>query len=177
MTTRKKGITIVYTGNGKGKTTAAMGLALRASAYGFKVTMLQFIKSPNESGEMKLYQKKKIGFVIKSLGLGFVGMLNDNLTRRSHRQAARNALKEVKRQMKRCDVLILDEINNALHGKLITLSSVVEIIKNKPKLLTLVLTGRHAHSKIIKLADLVTEMKEIKHPYQKGVLAQKGIDY
>ena len=171
------GLTIIYTGNGKGKTTAALGLALRASARGKKVVMLQFVKSDRESGEQFLAKHVKLPFPIYSLGLGFVGILNDRRKRKDHVRAARAALRRAKNLMRRCDVLILDEINGAIKGKLIRLADVISLIRTKPPSLTLVLTGRQASPRLVSLADLVTEMKEIKHPFQKGKLAQPGIDY
>ncbi len=171
------GITIVYTGNGKGKTTASLGLALRATAYGKKVIMLQFVKTEKESGEIRIFRLLKPGFIIRPLGLGFVGILNDRRPRQEHRLAARRALRIARSYLKKCDVLILDEINGAIAGNLIPVADVITMIKNKPRKLTLVLTGRQAHPRIIKAADLVTEMKEVKHPFQRGIVAQAGIDY
>lgn len=171
------GLTIIYTGNGKGKTTAALGLALRASARGKKVIMLQFVKSDRESGEQYLAKHVKLPFPVYSLGLGFVGIMNDRRQRREHIRAARAALRRARQWQKKCDVLILDEINGAIEGGLISLTEVVNLVRKKPLSLTLVMTGRYARPSLIKLADLVTEMKEIKHPFQKGIPAQPGIDF
>lgn len=139
--------------------------------------MLQFIKSSCESGEQYLARHLKLPFPIKSLGLGFVGILNDRRSRKEHKIAAQRALSEAKRWLKKCDVLILDEINGAIEGKLVKLEEVIRLVQSRPKALTLVLTGRHAHPRLVKLADLVTEMREVKHPFQKGIPAQPGIDY
>lgn len=177
MTAKIPGLTIIYTGNGKGKTTAALGLALRASARGKKVVVLQFVKSNRESGEQYLAKHLKLPFPVYSLGLGFVGILNDRRKRAEHVRAAQAALHRARNLSRRCDVLILDEINGAIEGGLVQLSEVIALIRRKPVALTLVLTGRHARPGLIKLADLVTEMKEIKHPFQKGLAAQPGIDY
>ncbi|MDD5566602.1 MAG: cob(I)yrinic acid a,c-diamide adenosyltransferase [Patescibacteria group bacterium] len=177
MAKKPGGLTIVYTGQGKGKTTAALGLALRAAAYNKKVAMVQFVKSAKESGEMKIAQRLKPRFIIRALGRGYVGIQKDTQPLSAHQKAARAAFREARHWLKRCDVLILDEINGAVAGKLIPLNKVIDLIKHKPSSLTLVLTGRRAHPRVIKMADLVTEMKEIKHPFRKGILAQPGIDY
>ena len=170
-------LTIVYTGNGKGKTTAALGLALRAAAAGKKVAIIQFVKSPAASGEVRVFKRLKLPVTIEAAGIGFVGIFHDQHTKAEHAAAAKKALARAKACLRSYDVVILDEINGAIHGKLITASSVLALIAAKPRRCTLVLTGRMAPRRLIEKADLVTEMKEIKHPYTKGWPAQPGIDY
>ena len=172
-----KGLIIVYTGNGKGKTTAALGLTLRASGYDKKILIIQFIKSWF-TGEKKALEKfPNVEF--QQMGEGFVKILGDNKPIADHRNSAKNALKVAQEKItsSKYDIVVLDEIFVALHENLILLEDVFTIIKEKPETLDIVLTGRNAPEEIIEIADLVTEMKEIKHPYQKGVLAKPGIDF
>jgi cob(I)alamin adenosyltransferase len=171
------GLVIVYTGNGKGKTTAALGLAWRALSHGQRVVMVQFVKSPRASGEMKLIRDGWPNFKVSAYGLGFVGIMQDRLNRSQHKIAAQKALAAAQRAARRCDVLILDEINGAMHGGLISQRDVLRFIIAKPKKLTLVLTGRQAPVAIIRRADLVTEMIEVKHPFRHGRVAEAGIDF
>ena len=172
-------IVIVYTGNGKGKTTAALGLALRAVAYGYKVCMIQFIKGSWSYGEMKSYSRLKPEFDLVVAGRGFVGIVDDDASIEEHRDAAKQALR-ISREKARSgeyDIVILDEINYALKLGLIELDEVIDLIKHRSSNTNLVLTGNYARKEIIDLADLVTEMKAIKHPYEKGIKAIRGIDY
>lgn len=168
---------IVYTGNGKGKTTAALGLILRASGYNKKILLVQFLKN-SFSGELKSLKRIK-GVKVSQGGKGFVGILGDKLPLAEHKKVALETLKKLSQEVesKKWDLIIADEILGALAGKLIKLDQVLELLKTKPEKLNLVLTGRYAPKKIIDLADLVTEMKEIKHPFKKMILAKKGIDY
>lgn len=170
------GIVQVYTGNGKGKTTAALGLALRAVGHGLKVIMIQFLKGRKYTGE-KIISKNIKNFEIKQFGREeFVDP--DNPTEEDI-ALARTALAFAEKIIMegRHDLVILDEINVAIKFGLISLDAVLNIIKNKPRNVEIVLTGRHAHRKIVECADLVTEMLDIKHPFDKGLLARKGIDY
>ena len=176
MAEKKRGLIIIYTGDGKGKTTAALGTVLRAAAYGWKILIVQFIKGSWKYGEMeslKLLPKVEL----KRMGKGFVGIIDDKLPFADHVQAAEEALDFVKTRLNDYQLIVLDEINGAIKGKLISPEPVIEMLKNKPEKLHIILTGRGANPALIQLADLVTEMKEIKHPFQKGMLAQKGIDY
>lgn len=177
INTQNKGLTIVYTGNGKGKTTAALGLALRASGYHEKTLIIQFIKSWFTGEKQALEKLPYVDFYQK--GKGFVKILGDKKPISAHQKSAEKALKFAQEKISAniYDVVILDEINVALHEKLIPLSKVMQLIKNKPNYLNLVLTGRNAPKEIMDLADLVTEMKEIKHPFQKGLKAKAGIDF
>jgi|TARA_B110000014_G_C20075654_1_gene561444 cob(I)alamin adenosyltransferase len=173
------GLIIVYTGGGKGKTTAALGMALRAVGYDHKVCMIQFIKGSWHYGEMDSSKKLAPEFELVAVGKGFVGILDDTSTKEEHEKYAEEAMKICQEKIlsENYDLVILDEINYAVNLGLINLKSVIELIKSKPKKLDLVLTGNHAKEEILHLADLVTEMKEIKHPFQSGIKAKKGIDF
>ena len=175
----ESGLTIVYTGKGKGKTTAALGIALRAAGYEKKICMIQFIKGSWHYGEMISSKKLEPNFEMIAVGKGFVGIIDDKSPRNEHEKIAREAMKISENKIKsgKYDIVILDEINYAINLGLVELEDVVDLIKSKPKGLDLVLTGNHAKDKILELADLVTEMKEIKHPFQQGKKAKKGIDF
>lgn len=173
------GLVIVFTGDGKGKTSAAIGMAVRASGHKMYVSVVQFIKSPAAAGEARAVERlaPEIDFI--SLGKGFVSGPPGSSTRSEHQQAAGEALNLARQRMHAgsWDLLILDEINNAVNMGLLDLADVMALVKSKPAKLHLVLTGRNAHPDIIAAADLVTEMRAIKHPYDHGVPAQRGIDF
>jgi cob(I)alamin adenosyltransferase len=173
------GLVIVYTGKGKGKTTAALGMVLRALGHGFKVTMIQFIKGSWHYGELTSSSRLEPDFELVTAGKGFVGIIDDNKPIEDHISAAKEALQISKERItsKKYDIVILDEINYAVNLKLISADDVLELIKLKPQKTTLVLTGNYANEKIIEAADLVTEMKEIKHPYKQGKKAKRGVDF
>jgi len=175
----KDGLVIVYTGNGKGKTTAALGLALRAIGHDYKVCMIQFIKGSWHYGEMSSSKKLEPEFELIAVGKGFVGIIDDTSPHSEHEKSAREALRISKEKIlsKKFDIVILDEINYAIDLNLVELNQVLDLIKSKPPNVTLVLTGNHAKDEIIQSADLVTEMKEIKHPFKSGIKAKKGIDF
>ena len=173
------GLVIVYTGNGKGKTTASLGVALRAVGHGLKVCMVQFIKGEWHYGELNSLKKLEPDFELIVGGKGFIGIIDDDHAFEEHVRAAKTALDIVGQKMSLdiFDIIILDEINYAVHLGLLNLGEVMNIVKNRPKHLSLILTGNYACDEIISLADLVTEMKEIKHPYKKGIKAKRGIDF
>ena len=175
----KDGLVIVYTGKGKGKTTAALGMALRAIGYEHKICMIQFIKGSWHYGEMDSTAKLGPNFELIAVGKGFVGIIDDKSSKEDHQKIAQEAIKISKDRInsKKYDLVILDEINYAVKLELIKVDDVLELIKNKPENLNLVLTGNYARPEIIEMADLVTEMKEIKHPFQLGIKAKKGIDF
>ena len=174
----RRGLVIVYTGNGKGKTTAALGMVVRAVGYDWKVLMVQFIKGDWMYGELEGYKKLAPNFELKRMGKGFVRIMGDKRPIEDHIEAAKTALKYAKDNMtKDYDILILDEVNVAIKEELLTVEEVMDLLSNRPPYLHIILTGRNARKEIIELADLVTEMTEIKHPFQKGVLAQPGVDY
>ena len=175
----KDGLTIVYTGKGKGKTTAALGIALRAVGYGKKICMIQFIKGSWHYGEMHSSKRLEPEFEIIAIGRGFVGIIDDTTPKEEHENIAKEAIKISieKIQSGKYDIVILDEINYAINLDLVKVEDVLNLIKSKPPGLDLVLTGNYAKDEIIELADLVTEMKEVKHPFQRGIKAKKGIDF
>ncbi|MBP2638001.1 MAG: cobO [Firmicutes bacterium] len=174
----RQGLIIINTGNGKGKTTAALGLGMRAWGQGLRVLVLQFIKGNWKYGELQAAERMGDDFVIRQLGEGFVRNAQDD-EKADHQQAAQQALKDAKTEIMsgNWDMIILDEINYAVKFGLVSWEEVAALLAIKPPLLHLVLTGRDAHPEIIDRADLVTEMKEIKHPYKKGIKAQKGIEF
>lgn len=174
----ENGLIIVNTGNGKGKTTAALGLGLRAVGHGMKVLMLQFIKGSWHTGELDAVKRLEPRFRIVQLGQGFVKTRQSEQTEETLENARVSwdyAKKEILSGL--YDVIILDEINNMIDYGLLNVDDVVSVLKERPVKLNVVITGRNAHDKIIDLADLVTEMREIKHPFKKGVRAQKGIEF
>lgn len=173
---------IVFTGDGKGKTTAALGQAVRALGRGKKVLIIQFIKN-RESGEYLFFKKiqtralaRKIKIILA--GKGFVKILGDKLPLSEHKKAAQNALKLAKKEILsgKWDLIILDEINVAVSLKLIKEKDVLNILPRE-SILVVILTGRGAPKSFIPKADLVTEMKEIKHPFKKGAQAQIGVEF
>ena len=175
----QKGLVIVYTGGGKGKTSAALGLVLRAVGYNHKVCMIQFVKGSWHYGELDSAKRLAPEFELVTAGKGFVGILDDKSPREEHVKAANDTLAISKEKIMsgKFDVVILDEINYAIQLELLKLDDVINLIKSKPAELDLVLTGNHASEEVIELADLVTEMKEIKHPFKSGIKAKKGIDF
>lgn len=176
----QRGMTLVYTGHGKGKTTAALGLALRAAGRGKKVLILQFIKSPSRTyGEKLMFDK--MGIEMIQTGIGFTW----TKTPEEHREALKEAwiLAKEKLLSSDYDMLVLDEINNALSidkfpiDDVLPLDEVVASILNRPPAMHVVLTGRNARKEITDIADLVTEMQPVKHYYDEGVSAIKGIEF
>ena len=175
----ERGLIVVYTGNGKGKTTAALGIALRSVGHGHKVWMIQFIKGEWYYGELTSSKRLEPEFELIAAGKGFVGILDDDHSIAEHQRAAKNAVVLAKNKITsgEYDVIILDEINYAVKLNLIPKEDVINILKLVPRQTTIVLTGNYALPEIIDMADLVTEMKEIKHPYRSGLKAKEGIDY
>lgn len=174
-----KGLVIVYTGKGKGKTTAALGMALRAVGYDHKVCMIQFIKGSWHYGEMTSSKRLEPEFELTAIGKGFVGIIDDKSPIEDHKKIAQEALKVAQEKInsKVYNIVILDEINYAINLGLVNLKDVIDVISNRPDDVNLVLTGNHAKDEIIEKADLVTEMREIKHPFKSGIKAKKGIDF
>jgi cob(I)alamin adenosyltransferase len=173
------GLVVVYTGNGKGKTTAALGIVLRSVGHGHKVGMIQFIKGEWHYGELASSKRLEPEFEMIVAGRGFVGIIDDDHPLEEHQIAAKNAIALAKDRIAsgRYDVIILDEINYAVKLNLITKKDIIDILSLRPSRTTLVLTGNYAPPEVIDEADLVTEMREIKHPYRAGIKAKKGIDY
>lgn len=175
----RKGLVVVITGHGKGKTTTAFGIAVRACGHDMKVCIIQFMKGDLYSGEWDGVKKMGCRVELISTGKGFCGIQGNPYPFEEHRRNAQDAIKltRLKMELGEFDILILDEINNALHLKLVDLEQVLDIIRGKPPLLHLVLTGRDAHPQVIETADTVSEVQEIKHAYRKGIEPQPGIDY
>ena len=176
MAKTKKGLVIVNTGDGKGKTTAALGLLLRAWGRDMQVCMLQFIKNENANyGEIKA--ARKLGVEIMPVGDGFTWTSKDMDETVAH---ARHGWDEAKERILNgnYEVVILDEFTYALHYNWLDTDEVISWLQeNKPPMLHLVITGRNAPQALIDYADLVTEMKEIKHPFNEGILAQPGVEF
>ena len=172
----ERGLVQIYTGDGKGKTSAAFGLALRAIGRGLKVYVIQFIKGGFDYGELYVVDKLP-NLTLKAFGRG--NFITEKPPGKRDFQLAEEALTLAEGIIKggEYDIVILDEINVALSLKLVKIERVLELIKNKPRHVELVLTGRCAPDEIIEAADLVTEMREIKHPFNKGCQARKGIEY
>lgn len=169
----EKGYVHVYTGNGKGKTTAALGLSLRAVCSGKKVYFAQFVKGMDYS-ELKAADLLD-NFTLKQYGRDcFIFQTPTDEDKRT----AREGLKEIEKILNQgdYDIVVLDEINIAIYYNLFEVDEVINIIKNRKENIEVILTGRNAHDKIIEFADLVTEMKEAKHYYQNGVQARIGIE-
>jgi cob(I)alamin adenosyltransferase len=175
-----KGLVIVYTGDGKGKTSAALGIALRSCGHALSVSMVQFVKSPTDSGEELAAERLKPHFELITTGKGFVNIPGHTATLPEHEQAAEEAFILAQQRILSgyWDVVILDEINVAVKLGLLDIAKVLDLVRKKPNNLHVVLTGRDAHEDLISLADLVTEMRLVKHPYdESGIPAQKGIDF
>ncbi len=174
--TIEKGLIIVHTGKGKGKSTAAMGLAIRAVGNGMKVGIIQFVKGVWSTGERVVLDKFPDQVVIKAMGDGFTWETQD---RKRDIKAAEGAW-TMARQMiadSSFSMVILDELNIVLRYDYIPITDVIDTLKSKPKNLHVILTGRNAKQELIEVADLVTEMTQIKHPFRSGVKAQVGIEF
>ncbi len=174
-----RGLTVVITGHGKGKTTTALGIAVRACGHDMRICIIQFMKGDLYSGEWDGVKKMNCAIELHATGKGFCGIQGNPYPYREHRQNAQDAVALAREKMASglYDMIILDEINNALHLKLVDLEQVQALIREKPALLHLVLTGRDAHAEIVELADTVSEVVEVKHAYRKGIEPQPGIDY
>ncbi len=170
---------IVFTGNGKGKTTASLGQMLRTVGRGKRALMIQFIKGPWKSGEDESYKRLMPELEIRKMGLGFVGILGDTLPRAKHKEAAANALATFEKELKskKWALIVLDEVNVAVGLKIISATAVLKAVKKTPLETFVILTGRDAPASFIKAADLATEMREIKHPFNKGELAKVALDF
>jgi len=174
----RRGLILINTGPGKGKTTAALGTALRAVGCGMRVLVLQFIKGSWHYGELDAVELFGPSFVLKQMGRGFVKIGGAEADPEDVRmveaawQEARDAIYSGE-----WDLVVLDEINYAISYKMLDAAVVAEALKGKPEMVHVILTGRNAHPLLVELADTVTEMREVKHAYQKGILAQRGIEY
>jgi cob(I)alamin adenosyltransferase len=174
--TQEKGLLIVHTGAGKGKTTAALGLAFRALGQGLKVGIVQFIKGAIPTGEAALAAKLGPALEMHTMGDGFTWNTQD---RAQDTASARRAWEKAVSLLRDAsfDVVILDELNVVVKHGYLPLDEVLEELRRKRPMLHVVVTGRNARDELIDLADLVTEMKLVKHPYRAGVKAQKGVEF
>lgn len=170
------GLIAVFTGNGKGKTTAALGLAFRALGHGHRVCIIQFLKGSWKYGELDAAEKFKPLLEFHVMGRGFTWK-SDNLEK--DKEAAREAWDFAVRtiQENRHELIILDELTYLPHYQIINEEEILTVLRNKPASMHIAITGRHASEALIHLADLVTEMREIKHPFHNGIMAQKGIEF
>jgi cob(I)alamin adenosyltransferase len=178
MTDSRRGLILINTGPGKGKTTAALGTALRAAGNGMKVLVLQFLKGSWHYGELDAVEAFGENFVLRQMGRGFVkigGAETDPEDLRLVEEAWAEAHAAI--DSGEWDMVVLDEINYAIGYKMLDPAIVAEALKGKPEMVHVILTGRNAHPLLVELADTVTEMREVKHAYQKGILAQRGIEY
>ena len=175
----RKGLIVVITGNGKGKTTSALGMAVRACGHGLRVCIIQFMKGDLYAGEWDGIKLLDCAIELHATGKGFCGIQGNPYPWVEHRANAQDAIDLVHEKIVSggFDLLILDEINNAVKLNLVDLEQVLAILRAKPPLMHLILTGRDAHPEVIDLADTVSEIKEIKHAYRKDIEPQPGIDY
>jgi cob(I)alamin adenosyltransferase len=174
----RRGLIIVNTGPGKGKTTAAMGTGLRAVGQGMRVLMLQFLKGSWHYGELDAVEAFGDKFVMKQMGRGFVKVgaeKPDPEDVRMVEDAWTEAAQAI--QSGQWDLVILDEINYAISYGMLDPAKVADVLREKPEMVHVILTGRNAHPSLVEIADTVTEMRQVKHAYEKGVLAQKGLEY
>jgi len=178
MAESRLGLILINTGPGKGKTTAAMGTALRAVGNGLRVLMLQFLKGSWHYGELDAVEAFHGRFVMKQMGRGFV-KIGGAETDPEDVKMVEAAWDEAREAILsgEWDMVILDEINYAISYGMLDPAKVVETLKARPEMVHVILTGRNAHPSLVEIADTVTEMREVKHAYQKGILAQRGIEY
>ena len=178
MTESRKGLILINTGPGKGKTTAALGTALRAVGNGMRVLVLQFLKGSWHYGELDAVQPFGENFILKQMGRGFVkvgGAETDPEDIRLVEQAWSEARAAI--ESGDWDLVVLDEINYAIGYGMLDPAVVAETLRGRPEMVHVILTGRNAHPLLVEVADTVTEMREVKHAYQKGILAQRGLEY
>jgi cob(I)alamin adenosyltransferase len=178
LTDSRRGLLLINTGPGKGKTTAALGTAMRAVGNGMKVLVLQFLKGSWHYGELDAAESFHGSLVLRQMGRGFVkvgGAETDPEDIRLVEQAWAEAREAI--YSGEWDMVVLDEINYAIGYKMLDPEVVAQALKNRPDMVHVILTGRNAHPILVELADTVTEMREVKHAYQKGILAQRGIEF
>ncbi len=176
---KRRGLVLIFTGEGKGKTTAALGMVLRAMGYGYRTLVIQFVKGTWEYGEMMHQNRLGDLLEVKPVGLGYIGIRGDSLPREKHAAAARRGLALAREAYAsgQYDMIVLDEINIAIEQGVLDAGEVKKLICEKPPHLFLVLTGRGAPDDLIEIADCVTEMRKIKHHYDRGIEAQEGIEF
>lgn len=174
--TEEKGLVIVHTGKGKGKSTAAFGLVFRSLGHGHKVGIVQFVKGAWETGERDVLMKFKDQVTFKTMGEGFTWETQD---RQRDISAAQSAWEEAKKMIAdpSYNLILLDELNIVLRYDYLPLEEIIEVLNTKPEMTHVIITGRNAKDELIEIADLVTEMTQIKHPFRDGVKAQVGIEF
>jgi cob(I)alamin adenosyltransferase len=174
----RQGLLLINTGPGKGKTTAALGTAMRAVGNGMRVLILQFIKGSWHYGELDAAEALGPNFVLKQMGRGFVkvgGAETDPEDVRLVQVAWDEARAAI--YSGEWDMVVLDEINYAISYGMLDPAMVAEALRNRPPMVHVILTGRNAHASLVEIADTVTEMRDVKHAYQKGIEAQRGVEY
>jgi cob(I)alamin adenosyltransferase len=178
LTESRRGLVLINTGPGKGKSTAAMGTALRAVGNGMRVLMLQFLKGSWHYGELDAVEAFGGNFVMKQMGRGFV-KIGGAETDPEDIKMVEDAWEEARTAILsgEWDMVILDEINYAISYGMLDPAKVAAALAERPEMVHVILTGRNAHPSLVEIADTVTEMREVKHAYQKGILAQRGIEY
>ena len=178
---RRKGLVMVWTGEGKGKTTAVLGLAMRAAGQKLHVLFLQFIKGQWKTGERETLPllAPYVEHVVMGLGFTIERLRNPKIPLESHHAAAREAFELARRAVHsgKYELVILDEIMGSMNAGLIPLEDVLDLVRGKPPMLHLALTGRNAPPELIALADLVSDVQPVKHPYAAGIPAQRGIEF
>lgn len=174
----RQGLLLINTGPGKGKTTAALGTAMRAAGNGMRVLILQFLKGSWHYGELDAAESLGPGFVLRQMGRGFV-KVGGAETDPEDIRLVQSAWDEARQAIYsgEWDLVVLDEINYAIGYGMLDPGIVAEALRNRPPMIHVILTGRNAHPLLVELADTVTEMREVKHGYQKGIEAQRGIEY
>jgi cob(I)alamin adenosyltransferase len=174
--TIEKGLIIIHTGKGKGKSTAAFGLVFRSLGHGHKVGVVQFVKGAWETGERDLLMRFEDQVTFKTMGEGFTWETQD---RQRDIAAAKAAWEEAKKMIadSSYNLILLDELNIVLRYNYLPLDEIVEVLSAKPEMTHVIVTGRNAREELIEIADLVTEMTQIKHPFRDGVKAQVGIEF
>lgn len=174
----RQGLLLINTGSGKGKTTAALGTAMRAAGNGMRVLILQFLKGSWHYGELDAAEVLGPNFVLRQMGRGFV-KVGGAETDPEDIRLVQSAWEEGRQAIYsgEWDMVVLDEINYAIGYHMLDPATVAEALRNRPPMVHVILTGRNAHPLLVELADTVTEMREVKHAYQKGIEAQCGIEY
>jgi len=174
---KRQGLLINITGNGKGKTTSALGTSLRALGWGWKVSFLQFVKNDGRTGEKQFADNSELPFEIIPLGAGFTWRKDGDKSK--DKKSAEDAWKLTKEYIAKAevDLLVLDELNIVLKEGWLNASEVIADLKQKPSWMNIIVTGRGALPEIIEDFDLVSEIQEIKHPFKQGIKAQKGIEF
>ncbi len=176
---KKVGLIVVLTGEGKGKTTSALGMVLRAVGHGMKVCIIEFMKGDMYAGELDGLKMLGSKVEVHLMGKGFCGIQGNPYPYKEHRANAQDAVRLAREKISSgaFDMVILDEVNNAVRLRLVDLPQVMDLIELKPPLVHLILTGRDAHPDIVERADTVSEVREIKHAFRKDIEPQKGIDF